>query len=74
MTQEYALLDPRTGTYTRYNNLTELRAALTDLALELLLAHTHNSPYSIVTINPDGTETWRSSQITVSDLTDPDPV
>lgn len=60
MTTEYRLLDPNVGLYTTYNTLKEVQTASAKMAFEFFMAHTHQTPYVVVTINDDGSETWRA--------------
>jgi hypothetical protein len=57
-TQVYKVLEPLTGAYLTYPTCEECIRGLTEVAYRFYLSHVHGTPYSIVTENDDGTETW----------------
>lgn len=61
-TQVFKVLNPNTGEYTNCNTREECIQKLARNAYEFYLAHTHDNPYSIVTINDDGSETWETAK------------
>jgi hypothetical protein len=56
--KKYAVVNPLTGTYTYTNTIEERDSLLAAIAWEYYTTQTYNQPYSIVTINEDGSETW----------------
>lgn len=56
--KHYAVLNPMTGQYTKAANQQELLSFLSDIALSFYLSQTHNQPYSVVEVLPDGSEQW----------------
>lgn len=62
MTTIYKVLDPTIGQYTDCKTKDELLVQLSKLAYKFYMSHTHNNPYTMVTINEDGSETWRNAQ------------
>lgn len=62
MTTIYKILNPINGEYVTVNTFEECENYLVDLAFNLLNHTLHNSPYSVVTINEDGSQTWRNPQ------------
>lgn len=62
MTQKiYAVFNGDTGEYTRVNTIDECLDKVVQNAYLMLMHYTHDSPYSVVQINDDGTETWYSA-------------
>lgn len=62
MTLKYKLFNPNNGEYTEYISKEELAVGLAEAAYNLYLSYTHNSPYSVVIQNDDGSETWQNPQ------------
>ncbi len=60
MTTIYKILNPINGEYVTVNTFEECENYVVDLAFNLLNHTLHNSPYSVVTINEDGSQTWRN--------------
>jgi len=60
MKTQYAILSPVTGTYTKVDDPKQVPALIAQAALDFYLAHTHQSPYTIINVNDDGSETWTS--------------
>ena len=58
MSKHFVAINPLTGSNTTFQTAQELSSFLAKTALDLLLSHTHNAPYSVVTVNADGSETW----------------
>ena len=62
MTEKYAVLNPYTGLYTRYDDLESCLDAMADQAVTVWLQHTHGAPYTVIAQYDDGSETWASPQ------------
>jgi hypothetical protein len=62
------LFNPNTGVYADYESLETLKNDLPKVILEFYLHHCHNNPYSVVTINEDGSETWATPSDNKVDL------
>lgn len=58
MTTVFKVLNPLTGLYIDSTSESERNSILFETAWNFYLSHTHNSPYSQVVINEDGSETW----------------
>jgi hypothetical protein len=56
--KQYALLNPKTGSYEIFDTREEAVPRFAEIALSLLLEHTHQSPFTIVETNEDGLQTW----------------
>jgi hypothetical protein len=61
MTTLYKIFNPVTGEYSTVDTKEACIEKVGELACNFYLSHTHNNPYSIVTINEDGSETWRAA-------------
>jgi hypothetical protein len=62
MTTIYKILNPLNGEYTTANSFEECSEFVADLAVNILNNFTQNAPYSVVDINEDGSQTWRTPQ------------
>lgn len=60
MTNKFAVINPMTGLYTEASTEQERDTLLAQIAWDFFLSQTHNTPYSVVTINEDGSENWAS--------------
>lgn len=60
MTTKFAVINPLTGIYTYTETVQERNQLIANLAWAFFLSHTHNEPFSCVTINEDGSEAWRT--------------
>jgi hypothetical protein len=60
MTKQYAVLNPKDGSYQRFDTIDEVVKAAVDVAFAFYLDHTHNMPFADITVNEDGSETWHS--------------
>jgi hypothetical protein len=58
MTTQIALLNPSIGEYEFFDNLESAKARFPSLCEEFFLLHTHNTPFSQVVTNNDGSQTW----------------
>jgi hypothetical protein len=58
MTKLFKIFNPLTGNYASAANEQERDALLAQTAWQLFLAHTHSTPFSIVEIQEDGSESW----------------
>lgn len=59
--KKYALLNPSNGTYTYYETIDTLQAALVKRMFDFYRLQVHNTLYSVVDVDEvAGTETWRS--------------
>lgn len=56
----YKVLNPGNGSYSSHEGLDECFEQIIKVAYAFYVSHTHNIPFSIVTVNSDGSETWRS--------------
>lgn len=61
MKTKYAVLNPLTGEYN-YTTVEELPNLIAKTAIEVYLSQVHDTLYSVVQLNIDGTETWKSPQ------------
>jgi hypothetical protein len=61
-TQVFKVINPNTGEYTNCPTREECIQKLARNAYEFYLTHTHGNPYSVVTINDDGSETWETAK------------
>lgn len=66
--KQYALLNPKTGSYELFNSREEAVPRFAEIALSLMLEHTQQSPFTIVETNEDGSQTWTAPD--GSDITD----
>lgn len=55
----YKVFRPYRGTHIDAYNEEELKQVLAQCAWECYLEMTQNSPFTVVTMNADGTQTWR---------------
>lgn len=62
MTTKFAIINPNDGTYNYTTSEEERDKLLSEIAWKFYLEHTHNMPYSIVTIGEDSSETWTTPQ------------
>ena len=62
MTTIYRVLNPDSGTYINCDTKEKAVKLVAEAAFSFYLKHTHGAPYSMVTFNDDGTETWRSAR------------
>jgi hypothetical protein len=60
MTVEYRVLNPTDGSYSSHASIEECFDQIIRVAYAFYVSHTHNIPFSIVTVNPDGSQTWKS--------------
>jgi hypothetical protein len=60
MTTIYKVLNPSDGTYTSHVTEDSCLERVIDVAYQFYLNHTHNIPYSVVTMMVDGSETWKT--------------
>lgn len=60
MTTVYKVFHPYTGLHVDANNVEELKQCLMQVAWESYMKLTNGINYAIVTINPDGSQVWRS--------------
>ena len=56
----YKIFNPTTGEYEPAASLEECRAKTAEKIYNFYLTYAHNSPYSVVEVNDDGTEIWRN--------------
>lgn len=56
----YGVFNPNDGLYTKLESFDECLSKVAENALILLMAHTHNSPYAIITTDAEGNEVWQS--------------
>jgi hypothetical protein len=61
MSTVFKVFNPLTGRYVDATTQQELKTLLAQTAWEFFLAHTHSTPYSVVDIAADGSETWTSA-------------
>ena len=62
MTIKYAIFDPLTGEYTRFNTPEERKSALAEKLINFYLHYASGQLYSVIEIHEDGSETWRNPQ------------
>ena len=58
--KKFSVFNPLTGLNICVDTEHERDNLMAQLAWGLFLTHTHNAPYSAITVNEDGTETWTS--------------
>lgn len=56
----YAVFNPNDGLYTKLASFDECLNKVAGNAFILLMAHTHNSPYAIITTDAENNEVWQS--------------
>lgn len=56
----YKVHNPYTGLYTDVDTIEDLQSALAVEAWRAYMTMTHGQPFSVVTINADGTQVWRT--------------
>jgi flagellar motor protein MotB len=56
----YKILKPYQGTHVDAHSMEELKQKLADEAWSAYLTLTQSTPFSVVTINADGSQIWRS--------------
>jgi hypothetical protein len=56
----YKVFNPYTGLHTDAHNVEELKAELLKVAWETYMRFTDNQPFTVVTLNKDGSQVWRS--------------
>jgi len=61
MTTKFAVFNPIDGSYQYAITEQERNALVAQVAWAFFLSQVHNCPYSVVTVNPDGSESWSSS-------------
>jgi hypothetical protein len=66
--QQIALLNPMVGHYEYFDDKDSAKQRFSELMLEFFLSHTHQEPFSMVEIDEDGIQTWKS--INFTDITD----
>jgi hypothetical protein len=65
----FKIFDPYTGMYTDVYDEQELRQELGRRAWEAYMYMTQNLPFTVVTVNPDGSQVWRNAEgITIPNL------
>lgn len=62
MTTIYKIFNPATGEYVTAETVEACTDILINMAMSILNKFTQDAPYSVVTINEDGSETWRNPQ------------
>lgn len=60
MTTIYKVLNPLDGTYLDAVSKEQCAKIIGLVAYKFYLAHTHDTPYVLVTKNDDGSETWKT--------------
>ena len=60
MTQYYNILNPLTGQYTSATTVDASIQILAETAWNFYLSQTHGNPISLITVNDNGTETWKT--------------
>ena len=58
----YKIHNPYSGMYVDVSNVAELAEVLAQQAWEAYMILTHNQPITVVDINDDGSQIWRSPQ------------
>lgn len=58
---KFAFWDTQRTAYRFFDTIDEVKLAIAEVAYAQHLAHTLGSPYSIVTYNEDGSETWQGT-------------
>ena len=61
MTNKFAVFNPNDGTYTMTSSEQERDAIMAQMAWNTYLCHTNNSPFSNVSITPEGAEQWSAA-------------
>lgn len=56
--KKYVVLNPADGQYQEFNSPEEAGTVALHLAMQLFLAHTHGTPFSVVERNEHGNEVW----------------
>jgi len=56
----YKVLNPITGEYADTTTKEKCLAKLAETAWNFYLSQTHNQPYTVVTVNEDGSEVWQT--------------
>ena len=62
MTIQYAVFNPAAGEYDRALTVEERNILIARTAYNYFLSHGTSTPYSVVEMNEDGSETWRNPQ------------
>jgi hypothetical protein len=60
MTQYYNILNPITGQYTSATAVDASIQILAETAWNFYLSQTHGNPISLITVNDNGTQTWKA--------------
>ena len=60
MTQYYNIFNPMTGQYTSATTVDASVQLLAHTAWNFYLSQTHGNPISLITVNNNGTETWKA--------------
>lgn len=58
MTQQFAVLDPATGQYTKFDTAEAALDAGAQIAANFYLAQTHGRPFAVIEVAENGAETW----------------
>lgn len=72
MTIKYAVLNPSTGTYSYSINIEDRNKELAKVASEFYFKYAQNDPFSIVEIDENGNEIWKTA--TGDDRLTPDQI
>lgn len=66
---KYKVFNPLNGLYTNVETLEECLQLVSERAYDLYMTYTHQQPYSIVEITPDGHEVWNDTHIDKEQIT-----
>jgi hypothetical protein len=58
----YAIFNPAVGLYERVEGVDERNKKFIQVMHDFYLQHGHAQPFSIIEVNEDGAETWRTPQ------------
>ena len=59
--KKFAVFNPADGSYTQVNTIEEAVTMAAQIACAFFMQQTNNAPFSVVEIDENGAETWRTA-------------
>lgn len=60
MINKYAVLNPADGQYTKVDSQEEAKKLYVKFVMEFFNFHVHGTPITVIEVNENGDETWKS--------------
>jgi len=60
MINKYAVLNPLYGQYTKVDSEEEAKKLYVKFVMEFFNSHVHGTPITLIEVNENGDETWKS--------------